>query len=80
MFAWGSNVLGALGVGRSSNELPSTAQPTPIARFADAKPTLLSCGAYHTIVATDDNRLYGWGSNNDFQVLHLVCCAGFSQF
>ncbi|KAJ7344435.1 hypothetical protein JRQ81_000385 [Phrynocephalus forsythii] len=60
IYVWGYNGNGQLGLGNSGN------QPTPcrIAALEGIRVQRVACGYAHTLVLTDEGRLYAWGANS----------------
>jgi alpha-tubulin suppressor-like RCC1 family protein len=66
LYAWGTNGMGQLGVGRlivRSVSPIKLAQPPGITRWMR-----LAAGANHSLALADDGALFGWGANNYGQV------------
>ncbi|KAG7397786.1 hypothetical protein PHYBOEH_000240 [Phytophthora boehmeriae] len=75
VFTWGFGSSGALGHGTRDNCLRPQRIDGPWACIDDlgqsGKPhptevtfvTYIACGSYHTLAATDDGTLYGWGDS-----------------
>ncbi|XP_025067554.1 RCC1 and BTB domain-containing protein 2 isoform X2 [Alligator sinensis] len=60
VYAWGYNGNGQLGLGNTGN------QPTPcrIAALQGIRVQQVACGYAHTLVLTDEGRIYAWGANS----------------
>jgi alpha-tubulin suppressor-like RCC1 family protein len=61
VYGFGSNAFGQLGIGM---EHKMCQDPTEVTHFADEEHVLISgisCGAHHTVVLTDDGRVYAMG-------------------
>ncbi|XP_069495940.1 RCC1 and BTB domain-containing protein 2 isoform X3 [Ambystoma mexicanum] len=60
VYGWGYNGNGQLGVGSGGN------QPTPcrLAALHGICVLQIACGFAHTLVLTDDGKLYAWGANS----------------
>lgn len=67
VLAWGHNINGVLGQGKSTSELASLAVPTPV-KSADGAGSLqgimsVSVGAGVALAVTEDGEVYSWGSS-----------------
>lgn len=62
VYVFGSNAISQFGLGE---DYESTHIPTPIPLFNDKKIKKIKCGTIHTLVITDDNKLYSWGCNDE---------------
>ncbi|MCL2381419.1 MAG: hypothetical protein FWC64_07470 [Treponema sp.] len=60
LFSWGRNNSGQLGNGEANGS--NVTSPAEVARPA-LQWRMISAGQNHNIAITDDNRLFGWGSN-----------------
>ncbi|XP_063173869.1 RCC1 and BTB domain-containing protein 2-like isoform X1 [Candoia aspera] len=60
VYVWGYNGNGQLGLGNGGN------QPTPcrIAALQGIHVQRIACGYAHTLVLTDEGRVYAWGANS----------------
>ncbi|XP_029841774.2 X-linked retinitis pigmentosa GTPase regulator isoform X2 [Ixodes scapularis] len=63
-FSFGSNGYGQLGLGHKN---PVT-RPKCIKGLKDHRVVLVACGRAHTLVATDDLKVYGFGMNTEHQL------------
>lgn len=68
IFTWGFGSSGALGNGSRDNQpLPAPIEgPWSSQVDVDGRPVRISsiaCGGYHTLVKSNDGRLYGWGDS-----------------
>ncbi|CAN7989172.1 unnamed protein product [Ixodes hexagonus] len=63
-FSFGSNGYGQLGLGHKN---PVT-RPKCIKGLKDHRVILVACGRAHTLVATDDFKVYGFGMNTEHQL------------
>lgn len=64
IFSWGLGIYGQLSIGVESNMI----HPTIIKDLGDVKIKLASAGLYHTIVVTEDNRVFSFGYNKHGQL------------
>lgn len=58
----GDNAYGQLGLG--TQELASVSYPTLVSTLSTHRVTDVACGEKHTLVITDQPRLFGFGSND----------------
>ena len=63
LHVWGSNNLGRLGLGHTTNRL----YPTKV-NLGTKKAVEVSCGGLHTLVLCDDGKIYGTGNNHSGQL------------
>lgn len=64
VYVFGSNNWGQLGLGHTR----TIEKPTCIRSLSSEIVTLVACGRNHTLVYTQDNKLFGFGSNSDYQL------------
>ncbi|KAH8022262.1 hypothetical protein HPB51_023140 [Rhipicephalus microplus] len=64
VFSFGSNEYGQLGHGHKN----TVVRPKCVKALKDQRAVLLACGRAHTLVATDDHRVYGFGVNTEHQL------------
>ena len=57
VFTWGGGWFGRLGLGNNDNQY----LPQPVLSLQFKNCTEISCGAYHTMIVTDDGDLYVCG-------------------
>ena len=67
IWAWGRGIEGQLGHGK---EVKKEIVPCPITLpdFANLKFSLVACGRYHTVVTTEEGRVYSFGGNKGGQL------------
>lgn len=63
LFSWGANLCGQLGHG----DLNIQVFPKKVSGL-DSKVIAGDTSVFHTIVATENNTMYGWGQNNELQL------------
>jgi len=61
IFSTGSNIYGQLGNGNNNNTNTFIQIDTSL---LNGIPTKIACGAYHTLILTSNNKIYGCGLNN----------------
>ncbi|KAG8180236.1 hypothetical protein JTE90_017638 [Oedothorax gibbosus] len=64
LFTFGSNEWGQLGHGHTKTVL----KPTSVKALKGHRATVIACGRSHTLVATADGHVYGFGSNSEGQL------------
>lgn len=68
VFSWGSNYSGQLG----DNTLEKRDYPVEITEYFNLNESewfkKIVCGSYHTLMLTNESRLFGFGSNISFQI------------
>ncbi|XP_065296220.1 X-linked retinitis pigmentosa GTPase regulator-like [Dermacentor albipictus] len=64
VFSFGSNEYGQLGHGHKN----TVVRPKCVKALKDQRAVLLACGRAHTLVATDDHKVYGFGVNTEHQL------------
>ncbi|KAK6089668.1 hypothetical protein P3W45_001310 [Vairimorpha bombi] len=62
VYVFGSNAISQFGLGE---DYESTHIPTQIPFFDNVKIRKIKCGTIHTLVITEDNKLYSWGCNDE---------------
>ncbi len=65
VFAWGANNYGQLGIGSTTNSNIPIDITSFIPLDLGEQVILIETGAYHTMVVTNFNRIFGWGYNSD---------------
>lgn len=67
VWAWGDNAKGQLGMGATSDQVPYTTYPTPVAGLmGNGRLNLISeisVGYEHVLARSADGSVYAWGSN-----------------
>jgi len=64
LWTWGNNTYGRLGLGMDGAETKQVSLPSYVSYFESQSaglPIFVSCGAFHTLVSTDNGRIYGFG-------------------
>lgn len=64
VYSFGSNEYGQLGHGHKN----AVVRPKCVKALKDQRAVLLACGRAHTLVATDDHKVYGFGVNTEHQL------------
>ncbi|XP_073886382.1 X-linked retinitis pigmentosa GTPase regulator isoform X29 [Macaca fascicularis] len=64
LYVFGSNNWGQLGLGSKS----TISKPTCVKALKPEKVKLAACGRNHTLVSTEDGRLFMWGDNSEGQI------------
>jgi alpha-tubulin suppressor-like RCC1 family protein len=59
VYAWGSNSFGQLGIGCNSDQL----LPKKVYGLEEENVITISCGGYHSMILTENGRVFSWGSN-----------------
>ena len=62
LLTWGCGLHGQLGL----NEKEDKSTPWLINKLYDHKITSISCGAFHSLALSDQNKLFSWGDNTKF--------------
>ncbi|XP_053317578.1 probable E3 ubiquitin-protein ligase HERC6 [Spea bombifrons] len=65
VYTWGEGTEGELGAGTLKQTNPI---PKRITGLSNIKILQISCGDYHSIVLTEDGRVFSWGQNNAGQL------------
>ncbi len=68
VFAWGSNYAGQLGDGTTEKRNFPVDITDNIPLLESEYITKIECGAYYTLLLTNQSRLLGFGSNSSFQL------------
>ncbi|XP_068693163.1 uncharacterized protein [Montipora capricornis] len=89
LLVWGCGEFGQHGHGHKEDVLCADALGSPLWLGQDRQVVKVACGSSHTLVLTDDNKIYGWGNSNSGQlgmgnsetnlqprVLHLAVSSG----
>ena len=61
VYAWGSNVYGALGTGNNTN----SNTPVPVTGLSGVNVTAIATGAFHSLALTSSGAVYAWGYNDE---------------
>ncbi|KAI8520526.1 hypothetical protein Bbelb_002800 [Branchiostoma belcheri] len=64
LYTFGSNDWGQLGLGHTK----TAAKPSSVKSLKHEKAKLVACGRSHTLVATEDGKLYAFGNNGESQL------------
>ncbi|CAH1230080.1 RPGR [Branchiostoma lanceolatum] len=64
LYTFGSNDWGQLGLGHTK----TAAKPSCVKSLKHEKAKLVACGRSHTLVATEDGKLYAFGNNGETQL------------
>ena len=67
LYAWGRNDLGQLGVGHTTNSLVAVSVDLTGA-LAGKVPAFIAAGDDHSLVVTNEGRVYAWGLNDRGQL------------
>ncbi|CAL8250691.1 unnamed protein product [Boreogadus saida] len=68
LLSWGSRELGHDGHGRPEAIANEEGPLRPFAQGCMGKVKLLACGSSHSVVSTDDNRIFAWGNGASGQL------------
>lgn len=68
VFTWGSNDVGRLGDGTTTNRLIPTHITNNFNLGLEETITYLSLGTYHSSIVTSEGQAFIWGYNNDSQL------------
>lgn len=63
VYVFGSNAISQFGLGE---DYESTHIPQQIPFFDNIKIKKVKCGTIHTLVLTEDNKLFSWGCNDEY--------------
>lgn len=63
VYVFGSNAISQFGLGE---DYESTHIPQRMSFFDDKKIKKIQCGTIHTLVITEDDKLYSWGCNDEY--------------
>lgn len=66
MYTWGRGEDGQLGLGDTSDQY----HPILVEALQDRQIVQISCGSGHTVVLTDDGKVYTWGRGDDGRLGH----------
>lgn len=70
VYTWGNNFYGQLGLPNFPMTWESNKEePTEIVYFSQKMPIQIKCGNYNSFCIDEENNLYGWGSNENGQLL-----------
>ncbi|XP_064473019.1 X-linked retinitis pigmentosa GTPase regulator-like isoform X2 [Ornithodoros turicata] len=64
VFSFGSNEYGQLGQGHTK----TVSRPRCIKALRNKRAVFAACGRAHTLIATDDSKVYGFGMNTEHQL------------
>ena len=77
VWSWGANSFGQLGLGGGSETI---FRPNVVKTLLGARAVQIACGSFHSLVTTDEGRVFSWGKAADGQLGHAgLSSASLSQ-
>lgn len=71
LYSWGNNFYGQLGITNFPTSWESNKEePIEIGFFSAKRVTQMKAGPYNSFAIEEENNLYGWGSNENGQLLY----------
>jgi len=68
LLVWGCGEFGQHGHGHTEDVLSGDALVSPLWLGQERMVVEVACGSSHTLVLTDDNKIYSWGNSNSGQL------------